>query len=102
MKNKTKINMLLDEIEDLKPVLEIDEDGIDGTYYYDGSGSLYLTVKNKNVCNWWESESWGVENGRIEHHIEYLDDDIAHTTKQLKIMKRARTILKSKIKKINK
>lgn len=93
----------LDEIEELAPILEIDEDGIHGEYFNDKSGFLYLTLKNakkyRDGC-WWDYKNWGVESGTITHHIKHLDNDIEYAEKRLKIMKRARTILKSKIKEI--
>lgn len=106
IKKKSKMNKfqkVLTELADTlyKPVIKIKESGIDGTYYSDGSGSLYLRLtKSMGHTRWWQSDKWGAEDAGIKYHIEYLNDDIEHAEDQIKLMKQARKILKSKINKI--
>jgi hypothetical protein len=81
------------DVDDYNPVLIIDEDKMGATYYYDGSGEISLSIDG--------DEFFHREDGRIKHHIEYIEeyidtmrDQINEYKKKIVVCKKSAAALK--------
>jgi hypothetical protein len=93
-KKETKLvddeSMFLDDKGMFLPVIEVgnidDKDNICLLYHYDGSGSITLFNNNEFIFH--------REDGKINHHIEYLKEEIKESKLRISICEKGLTVLK--------